>query len=472
MSRLTQLSLAIFASATLFLQSGVAQASDSPAMKDFIGLNVHTVLFDPQMALYQDIAHLLRDYHNLSWDIGTNTGNTPSFNPNFAGVNWDDLYPDWQDAGYEINPAIQWKSNFPDASDWNSLAADAYAYGQAFATHFGPTVGNGSVTSIQIGNEPGEYSPAEYRTILTNMAAGVRSVDSQLKIVTCNMTAGVTNQYNQPVQQVFNNQSVIDAVDVIAIQVYAQLEGWPTWERSYPEDPAVLYYLNGVQELIDWRDANAPDKEIWITEFGYDASTQPAPSSGTFKDWKDVTDTQQAQWIVRSYLNFAGMDVDRAYLYWFNDNDSPSLHASSGLTRNFQPKESYWAVKHLQATLGDFEFDEVIREDDEAYIYEFVNEDDPMQIIWVLWSPTGTDLESLVVVEDLPGEITLAEVMPLADGAAPTPVYAMGANGTLGIWVGESPVYLHMTLPAPEPAAGVLLGLGALALVRRRAARI
>ena len=39
----------------------------------------------------------------------------------------------------------------------------------------------------------------------------------------------------------------------------------------------------------------------------------------------------------------------RAYLYWFNDADQASLHASSGLTRNYGPKPSFDAVAHLLA---------------------------------------------------------------------------------------------------------------------------
>jgi hypothetical protein len=42
---------------------------------------------------------------------------------------------------------------------------------------------------------------------------------------------------------------------------------------------------------------------------------------------------------VRAFLVFAAMDVNRAYLYFFNDADEPSFHASSGITRNFQPPD-------------------------------------------------------------------------------------------------------------------------------------
>ena len=39
-----------------------------------------------------------------------------------------------------------------------------------------------------------------------------------------------------------------------------------------------------------------------MTEFGWDATTKPAPTTGTFSKWEGSTETQQAQWIVRAWL--------------------------------------------------------------------------------------------------------------------------------------------------------------------------
>jgi hypothetical protein len=79
-------------------------------------------------------------------------------------------------------------------------------------------------------------------------------------------------------------------------------------------------------------------KEVWVTEFGWDASTKTQAKTGDFAKWDgNVSDEKQAQYLVRAFLVFAAMDVNRAYLYFFNDADEPSFHASSGITRNFQP---------------------------------------------------------------------------------------------------------------------------------------
>ncbi|MGC3991231.1 MAG: hypothetical protein QM796_16440 [Chthoniobacteraceae bacterium] len=101
-------------------------------------------------------------------------------------------------------------------------------------------------------------------------------------------------------------------------------------------------------------------KPVWVTEFGYDSTTKPPETSGDFTKWVGVTDVQQAQWIVRSLLVFSTLPVQRAYLYFFNDNDEPHLHGSSGITRNFTPKPSFYALSHLQGRLGDCRFSRVV----------------------------------------------------------------------------------------------------------------
>jgi serine/threonine-protein kinase ATR len=76
-------------------------------------------------------------------------------------------------------------------------------------------------------------------------------------------------------------------------------------------DPKVDY-LKRVNHLIAWRDRNAPGKEVRVTEFGWDASTKPAPATGDFAKWVGSSETEQARYLVRSFLLFSKRDVTRA----------------------------------------------------------------------------------------------------------------------------------------------------------------
>ena len=66
---------------------------------------------------------------------------------------------------------------------WKNPAADAYNYGLAFGKFFGPS-SRDLVESVEIGNEPGHYDDAFYRTIFENMAKGFRAADPKLKVIT------------------------------------------------------------------------------------------------------------------------------------------------------------------------------------------------------------------------------------------------------------------------------------------------
>jgi serine/threonine-protein kinase ATR len=242
-------------------------------------------------------------------------------------------------------------------------------------------------------------------------------------------------------------QGLESLYDIVNMHTYAMAEEYPTWRRSYPEDPNIPY-LKDVRAMMDWRDAHAKGKALWVTEFGWDASTKPAPKTGDFSKWVGSTETQQAQYLVRSFLVFAEMGVDRAYLFWFNDQDEPQLHGSSGITRNYQPKPAFYAVAHLYRTLGEYRFSRVVtKRTGDLYVYEFAHGTDPKARVWAVWSPTGSGREAAVSLPAPPGTIQKAERMPLREGAAEAVPWQSSAGNTLRLMVGESPVYLWFRMP-------------------------
>ena len=48
-----------------------------PVFRNFIGLNVHTVQFKPE--LYKPVTRRVRDYHGFKWDVGDDTDYYPRF---------------------------------------------------------------------------------------------------------------------------------------------------------------------------------------------------------------------------------------------------------------------------------------------------------------------------------------------------------------------------------------------------------
>ena len=429
--------LLLFGGVVLLIADTFSASADEarPLMRDFIGINGHTVQFKP--GLYQPVCRLVRDYHPVEWDLGKSTSELPPFPLARNGVDWSQVYGSWRAKGWDIDACLMFET--VHQRDWKNLEPDARAYGQAFAREFGPSGKRRLVDSVEIGNEPGKWGDADYSRIFKAMAEGIRAGDPKLKILTCNVTTGKAGDYAKGVSCV---EKFPGLFDVLNVHTYAQLENWPTWRRSFPEDPKLPHYLQDVSDLCRWRDANAPGKPVWVTEFGYDSSTKPAAATGDFSKWVGVTDTQQAQWLVRSLLVFSTMPVERAYIYFFNDEDEPGLHSSSGITRHFKPKPSYWALGHLQRMLGGYRFERIVTNQPATLrVQEYRN--DSNKIIWVAWSPTGEGKSFTALLDATPGRLLDAQHMPLdaTELSAHLPARQI-APGRVEVDVDESPVYL------------------------------
>lgn len=407
-----------------------------PLMRDFIGLNTHTIQF--RTDLYRPVTRLVRDYHPVEWDLGHDPSRHTMFPTSPEGIDWGQLYGSWRKAGFIIDACAMFDS-IP-IEEWKDIPQEGEAYGESFAYFFGPS-NLDLVTSIEIGNEPSKVPDDKYREMFQAMATGIRKGDPKMAIATCAVALGTKDPYSKDVKCLDGLSSLYDALNV---HTYAFKKAWPTWERSNPEDPSISY-LTQPQGIIDWRNQNAPGKQVWITEFGYDSTTKPNKTTGDFKDWVGVTDAEQAQFIVRSYLMFADMDIDRAYLYWFNDSDEPTLHASSGITRNYQPKPSYYAMAHLLKTLGNYRFEkELVKQTNGAFAFDFQSGNNAGDHIIAVWMATRHGEPTPVTLPPLRGKVVKAERMPLSSAAPnPTP-FQVAADGSVTLKADGSPVYLFV----------------------------
>ena len=441
---------------SLVADMGAAEVHEKPLMRDFMGINGH-FHFKPE--LYRPTAGLVRNYHNMNWDVAK-PGDAITVPKCVNGVHWDNhAYDKWAQHGFEIDLCAQFGS-FGEANTeyrglWEWQEQWAYDYGYALAAHFG-SAGKATVTSIEIGNEPGsDFDDSLYKVIYEKMASGIRAADPQMKIVSCTAHYHPADKYSKNIAETFDNELLRDLVDVWNVHTYAVLPkglSKSPWTRTYPEDTA-SEYLAVVDEVIA-READS-GKEIWVTEFGYDACTPQAMEkrTGWFHklDWQGYDDLQQAQYLVRSFLLLAGRKVDRAYLYFYDDKDAPSVHAASGLTRNFVPKSSYHAVAQLQRLLGDYRFKRVVAEQANKHmVYEFEHGDDAQKLVWVAWSPTGCRTDQRVgykprtsvwVTDHLPGTLLTSKSMAISQ-EPPGAALVTREGNELQLTVGESPCYI------------------------------
>ena len=443
-----------------------------PLFKDFMGINGH-YYFKPE--LYGQVCRLVRNYHNVDWDV-RQPGDSITIPVTSNNINWKtDVYGPWKQKGFETDICIQLgKLGALDRAGTANQAAGrgtgalqgleqwTYDYGKTMSSFYGPSGPEKLATSFEIGNEPGKrIDSAVYRSIFRQLAGGIRAGDPHALILTPAVRARAADDYSQDLNGIYADTDIMPLYDVINIHTYATLPKSATsensWNQSYPEDTSLIY-LKLVDEAVAWRNRHASGKPVWITEFGYDACTPAAMQDrkgwALRLNWQGVTDLQQAQYLVRSFLAFAARDVDRAYLYFYDDNDEAAFHAASGLTRKFQPKMSFWAVRQLYETLGDYRFSRVVKnEAGKLLVYEFERGGDINDKIWVAWSPTGTQSqhkegyqpgEVTVTLEGLPGKPVRVLGMATAEGQVPVPGWKLTGDNAITLTVGESPIYIEM----------------------------
>jgi len=387
-----------------------------PTLREFLGINAH-YHFRPD--LYQPVSSLVRSYHDMNWDV-EKPGDPLTFPHCINGVNWDALYSSWQDGGFSTHLSLQFLAFGRDHPDHRTLWKDklgwAREYGHALATHFGAGQGNGLIKSVEIGNEPGgEFDDGLYQELFRQMAAGIRGADPDFKIATCTVHVGAADKYHKSLDETFGCPELLALVDVLNVHIYATL---PTehqkhpWDRTYPEDPR-SDFLSSLDRVIAWRDLHAPGKEIWVTEFGWDACSAEALTrrEGAFAEfnWTGTTELEQAQYLIRASLLLSTKPVERAYIFWYNDEDSPSVHGASGITRHFEPKPAYWALVQLQELAGNFRYDKTIHSDGGKWILAFRSDDGKQ--LWVAW--TTRRIESRLCASELPEGLAFKEVYPM-----------------------------------------------------------
>jgi len=337
---------------------GDAGASRPPPLKDFVGICGHYHFDAPA---YAPLAGLVRNYHPTNWDLDVRKPyKEPPYPFALNRVNWEMLYGDWRRAGFEVDASLMFDPFKPD--DWVDPEGQAYAYGKAFARFFGPS-GKNLVSVAELGNEPGSYSDAQFTKVARALARGLKDGDPRMLVATANCTPGESDRY---AKSLACYEGWMDLIDVLNVHVYAIKGSWPNRVRTYPEDPE-CDFLSRVRELVAWRDEHAPGKQVWVTEFGWDAHLPGgAPlQQGVPIDRRPstISRVQQAQYLVRGYLLFAASGVDRAYMFWYRDEGpSKGLHNADGLISAGLKQPAFFALRSLRRTLGDYRFSLVLAE--------------------------------------------------------------------------------------------------------------
>lgn len=195
-----------------------------------------------------------------------------------------------------------------------------------------------------------------------------------------------------------------------------------------------------IRSVIEWRNENAPDNEVWISEFGYDTNSESPNRVPVFGN--QTMEEIQAQWLVRSFLLIASTGADRAAQFMLRDqeDENEARFRNCGLTlsgsKNYLRKPSWYYISTLNKVLSSCIFEEIVRESEGMYIYKFRNieENNP---VYALWLPTSENAVHENYCLEFDHEIESAKLTELRAG------YPDGYPGSLDI--SDNAVYLDVS---------------------------
>ncbi len=152
-----------------------------------------------------------------------------------------------------------------------------------------------------------EPDPAQYVNLLAAASPEIRSSDPEATVVMGGV-AGLGSDYLDACLRL----GAAEHIDAIAYHPYAEtigVKGQPEEEAFRPKEPLCRTLV----EFVHWLVAQhtTKDLEVWITEVGWTTCAQAPPG---------VDVKTQADYMLRTLINYASTDVDR--VIWFNLRDT------------------------------------------------------------------------------------------------------------------------------------------------------
>ena len=185
---------------------------------------------------------------------------------------------------------------------------------------------------------------------------GVKAADKGVQVVMPGVTG--TSRRNLDIVRMIRLWAMSSRTDGRFPADVLNFHGYSTDNQADPSDetPEQAHMLEGLRELVAWRDAYEPRMELWLTEFGYDTAQGSVDRAKAYAQFS--AEEVQAMWLVRGFMLASIARVDRAHIYMLrNVNDrGGTKFETCGLTSSKQtqwkPKLSFYFVYTVTSLLG------------------------------------------------------------------------------------------------------------------------
>ncbi len=204
---------------------------------------------------------------------------------------------------------------------------------------------------------------------------------------------------------------------------------------------------------------------IWITEMGNRTVPDPAVAKGRPQPTGRVSDDEQANYLVRSFLLAQRVDVKR--VFWFNLQDW-ALETWGTISAEFRKKPSWYAFRTMARFLTNGTYKGAILTPERVHLLNYDTPDGPITAAWTDGPPVTIGLRGLSRTPTVfsPGgpeskATTQSHKLAVADGHASlaltqVPIYVRGISKA---WATASPLVVSTSR---RMASGAVLQLSPL----------
>jgi hypothetical protein len=232
---------------------------------------------------------------------------------------------------------------------------------------------------------------------------GIKNADPSMKVVLGGLT-DMRQDYLNEMNNWFktNRKDKKFCADVIDVHHYSGNYGTelfsPTAKGVAPETDSLK---SKVAAFVNFTKMLLPNREIWMTEYGYDTGTKSPQRSTAYGGFS--ADEVQAMWNIRSFLEILAGGMDKAFVFNIYDesNDQFGIFQTSGVVRSradgLTKKMAWNKFSELATKLKGLVFKGDESKQANVRNYKFAN-DDGSKVCLIMWSPTenGTTIPAYV----------------------------------------------------------------------------
>jgi hypothetical protein len=249
--------------------------------------------------------------------------------------------------------------------------------------------------------------------------AGIKAADPNMKVVLGGLVE-LSVPYLRDMDTWFkaNRTDQVFCADVLDVHHYSNNFGRNLFMTGAQGiSPEADNLRQQLVPVVQWRNQYFPNKELWLSEFGYDTGTGSVQRAVPYAGFN--AEQVQAMWNIRALMEAIAAGIDRTFIYHINDitSDQSAIYMTSGLVTTeaagYVKKVGWNMVNDLVVKLKGLAFKGDQSTTNDRRIFLFANADNSKRMA-VVWAPTSTGV-TIANATVLGQMVTITEMPVIVD---------------------------------------------------------